>query len=81
MDVYLIIMEGKFSSVDARDSSCHGYFIIKFSSNPYAFQEDLHITFKQTLLFMVSLFLLVKRYVKENIYFRSISILVIMFYI
>ena len=43
MGMYLIIMEGKYGTIDADDSSCHGYYIIKFSSSPYTIQEDLSI--------------------------------------
>ena len=30
-------------AIDADDYSCHGYYIIKFSSSPYTLQEDLSI--------------------------------------
>ena len=33
MNMYLIIMEGKYGAIDNGDSSCHGYHIIKFSSS------------------------------------------------
>ena len=36
MNIYLIIMEGKYGAIDSENSSCHGYYIIKFSSSPYA---------------------------------------------
>ena len=39
MNMYLIIMEGKYGDIDADDSSCHGYYIIKISS--YTLQLDL----------------------------------------
>ena len=35
MNMYLIIMEVKYGAIDTDDSSCHGYYIIKFSSSPY----------------------------------------------
>ena len=36
-------MEGKYGAIDADDSSCHGYYIIKFYSPPYTLQADLRI--------------------------------------
>ena len=36
-------MEGKYGAIDEDDSSCHGYYIIKFSSSPYSLQTDLRI--------------------------------------
>ena len=33
MNMSLIIMEGKYGAIDTDDSSCHGYYIIKFSSS------------------------------------------------
>ena len=30
MNMSLIIMEGNYGAIDADDSSCHGYYIIKF---------------------------------------------------
>ena len=39
----LIIMEGKYGAIDTDYSSCHCYYIIKFSSLPYNIQEDLII--------------------------------------
>ena len=41
--MYLIIMEGSCGGIDADDSICHGYYIIKISSSPYTFQADLII--------------------------------------
>ena len=43
MNMSLIILEGKYGAIDNDDSSCHDYYIIKFSSSPYIFQEDLNI--------------------------------------
>ena len=43
VNMSLIIMEGKYCAIDTDDSSCHGYYIIKFSSSPYTLQEDLII--------------------------------------
>ena len=28
MNIYLIIVEGKYVAIDADDSTCHGYYII-----------------------------------------------------
>ena len=36
-------MEGKYCDIDTDDSSCHGYYIIKFYSSPYILQADLSI--------------------------------------
>ena len=38
MNISLIIMEGGYGAIVAGDSSCHGYYIIKFSSYPYTLQ-------------------------------------------
>ena len=43
MNMYSIIMEGKYGAIDADDSLCHGYYIIKSSSSPYTLQSDLSI--------------------------------------
>ena len=39
----LIIVKGKYGAIDTGDSSCHGYYIIKFYSLIYIFQSDLSI--------------------------------------
>ena len=31
INMYLINMERKYGAIDTDDSSCHGYYIIKFS--------------------------------------------------
>ena len=36
-------MEGKYGAIDNDDYSCHGYYIIKFSSSPYTLQAELII--------------------------------------
>ena len=33
MNIYLIVMEVKYGAIDTEDYSCHGYYIIKFSSS------------------------------------------------
>ena len=43
MNIYLVVMVRKYGAIDADDSSCHGYYIIKFSSSPYTVQADLSI--------------------------------------
>ena len=43
MNMYLINMQGKYGAIDTDDSSCHGCYIIKFSSSPYIFQEYFSI--------------------------------------
>ena len=39
----LIIIGGKYGDIDADDSSCHSYYIIKSSSSPYTLQADFII--------------------------------------
>ena len=43
MNMSLIVMEVKYGAIDTDDSSCNGYYIIKFSSSPYTLQSDLNI--------------------------------------
>ena len=43
MNVYLIVMEGNYGSIDADDCLWHGYYIIKFYSYPYTLQADFSI--------------------------------------
>ena len=43
MNIYLIITEGKYGSIDTDYSSCHSYYILKFSSSSYTLQADLSI--------------------------------------
>ena len=43
INMYLIIMEQKYSPIDNDDSSCNGYYIINFSSYTYTLQSDLSI--------------------------------------
>ena len=43
MNIYLIITEGKYGSIDTDYYSCNGYYIIKFSSYTYTLQADLSI--------------------------------------
>ena len=72
MNMSLITMEGKYGAIDTNNSSCHGYYIIKFSLSPYTLQADFIID-GQVISYG-------KNYVKELIYFQSISILVVLFY-
>ena len=39
----LIIMDVKYGTIDTDDSSCHGYYIIKFSLSLYTLISDLSI--------------------------------------
>ena len=39
----MVIIGEKYGDIDADDSSCHGYYIIKFSSYPYTLQAELFI--------------------------------------
>ena len=39
----LIIMEGNYDAIDDDDSTCHGYYIIIFSSSLYTFSANLII--------------------------------------
>ena len=41
MNIYLVILKGNYGAIDADDTSCHGYYIILYSSSPYTLQEDL----------------------------------------
>ena len=43
MNMSLITMKGKYGAIYADYYSCHGYFIIKFSSTLYNLQADLII--------------------------------------
>ena len=43
MNMSLIIMVGQYGAIDMYDSSCHGYYIIKFSSSPYTLKLGLII--------------------------------------
>ena len=43
MNMYVIIIEGNYDAIDAVDSTCHGYYIIKFSSCSFTLQSDLNI--------------------------------------
>ena len=43
MNMSLEIMEGNCVSVDAYDSTGHGYYIIKFSSSTYTLQSGVSI--------------------------------------
>ena len=43
MNMYLIIMVGKYGAIDTDHFSWHGYYIIKFSSSKYTLQADLSI--------------------------------------
>ena len=43
MNMSLIIMKGKYGAIDVDNYSCHGYYIIKFSSSTYTLQLDLSI--------------------------------------
>ena len=43
MNMSLIIMEGIYGAIDTENYSCHGYYIIKFSSYTCNLQADLSI--------------------------------------
>ena len=43
MNISLVVMEGKYGVIGTDDSSCNGYYIIKFSSSLYTLQADLSI--------------------------------------
>ena len=42
-NILLIISIGNYVPIDADDTSCDGYYIIRFYSYPYTLQEDLNI--------------------------------------
>ena len=39
----LVVSKVTFGTIDAEDTSFHGYYIIKFTSDPYNLQEDFNI--------------------------------------
>ena len=41
--MYLVNIEVEYGAIDTNNSSCHGYYIIRFSSSPYTLQSDLSI--------------------------------------
>ena len=43
MNIYLIITNGNYGTIDADNSSCHGYYIIRFSSSLNTLKSDLNI--------------------------------------
>ena len=43
VNMSLITSKGKYDAIDADHTSCHGYYIIIFSSPPYTLQEGLNI--------------------------------------
>ena len=43
MNMSLIIMEDRYGDIHADDSTCHGYYIIRFSSSSYTLQSKLSI--------------------------------------
>ena len=43
MNVSLIITKGNYGAIDADNSSCHGYYIIRFYSSLYTLQSGLNI--------------------------------------
>ena len=65
MNISFTIIEGKYGAIDTDDSSCHGYYTIKFSSSPYTLQSDLSI--EGQVISSVKI-------VREENYFFSISI-------
>ena len=40
MSMYLIIMERNYGAIDSYDYSCHGYYMVKFSSSIYKLQSS-----------------------------------------
>ena len=43
MNMYSIIIGVNYGDIDDDDSTCHGYYIIRFSSFPYTLQEYFNI--------------------------------------
>ena len=43
MDIPITTMKGKYVAIDADDSSCHGYYVINFSSSAYILQSNFSI--------------------------------------
>ena len=68
----LINTERNYGAIDADEYTCHGYYIIKFSSYTYTLQYDLSIDGQ--VIYSGEM-------VCEGTYFfQSISILIIVFY-
>ena len=65
MNMSLMIIEVNYGAIDADDSTCNGYYIIKAISSPYTLESDLIIDGQVVAT--------------ELIIFQSISILIIMF--
>ena len=40
MNMSLVIMEGNYDAIDSDESTCHGYYIIKFYASPYTLKTD-----------------------------------------
>ena len=43
MNTSLIITRGNYGAIDSDDYSCHGYYIIIFSSSTYTLQSEFNI--------------------------------------
>ena len=43
MNIHLIIIERKYGAIDDDDSTCQGYYIIRFSSSSFMLQAELNI--------------------------------------
>ena len=43
INISVIVIELKYGDIDADDFTCHGYYIIKFSSSIYTPQADVSI--------------------------------------
>ena len=71
MNMSLVSIEGNYGAIDADDSTCKSYYIIRISSSPYTLQSDLSI-YGQVIYSgeMVC---------EVTYFFQSISILIIIF--
>ena len=43
MNMSLIFLKVNYGAIDADDTECQGYYIIRFSSSTYKLQDDLNI--------------------------------------
>ena len=71
INMSLIITEVRYVTIDANDYAFHGYYVITFSSFPYNLQLDFNI--------YGQVFIMVKLYVKNNMFLQLISMIIIIF--
>ena len=42
-NMILVVSEDNIGVIDAEEPSCHGYYIVEFSSTSYTLQKDFNI--------------------------------------